>query len=266
MGFLKDVFGSGDDPKLGFTPIPQTPEATESRKRLFELAKGEPPEVPRQQIAPLPPVTEERETARATAKELVQPQDFMSLPEVQAIIGEAKTTGNILANRVGRMLKSAGALTSTPGRDILGRTVKQVEQGITSQLAPFAMEDRARRERMIPILEQLGLTEEERERAISQAELSAIFQQELTESQQLETFTIPLLKSIINLQPGVQPTVEKEGLSTASSIGKALMPVLSTALLSSLMGGGGTAGGQGSNVAISGSSFRNPQAVYGAPA
>jgi len=38
------------------------------------------------------------------------------------------------------------------------------------------------------------------------------------------------------------------------------------ALLGGLLGGGAGVGGQGSSVAISGSNFANPQAVYGAPA
>ena len=239
MGFLKDVFGGGDDPKLKFTTLPQTKEATESRKRLFELATGEPPDVPRQQIAPLPERTEERTLARTTAKELIQPTDFMSLPEVQGIIQEARVTGDLLANRLSRMLQASGNLTSTTGRDVLGRAVTDVQKSLASSLAPFASEERQRRTNLIPMLESLGLTEELQKQGFTQDELNALFQQEFTESKQLETFTIPLLKSIIGLQPGIQPTIEKEGLSTASSIGKATLPTLLQAILSGALSGGG---------------------------
>ena len=230
----------GDKPATTtFGTIPQTKEAEESRKRLFELATGEPPEVPRQQIAPLPQVTEERQLARETAKELVQPQDFLSLPEVQGIIQEARTTGNLLANRLSRMLQASGGLTATTGRDVLGRAVTEVQKSLASSLAPFAMEERARRTSLIPILESLGLTEEERRRGISQAELDALFQQEFTEAQQLQTFTIPLLKSIIELQPGVQPIIQGQQPSTISQFAPLIGPLLSA----TLAGGAGGAGG-----------------------
>jgi hypothetical protein len=245
MGFLKDVFGGGDDPELTFKTVPQTPGATESRKRLEELAFGEPPDVPRQKIAPLPARTEERDIARTTAKELIAPQDIFSLPEVQGIIQEARVTGDLLANRLSRMLQASGNLTSTTGRDVLGRAVTDVQKNLAASLAPFASEERRRRTSLIPVLETLGLTEEERERAIGQAEFDALFQQESTESKQLETFIIPLLKSIIELQPGQQPIIQKEGLSTASSLGKAFMPMLmqlGAAGLSGGLSGGGQTG------------------------
>ncbi|KKN73475.1 hypothetical protein LCGC14_0400500 [marine sediment metagenome] len=200
MGFRETVFGGRETIK--FKPIPQSKEAEEARKKLFGLATGEPPAVPRREIAPLPPVTEERQLARTTAKELIQPQDFLSLPEVQGIILEARETGDLLANRLGRMLQSAGALTTTGGRDVLGRVTTDVSKRLASSLAPFAAEERARRTSLIPILESLGLTEELRAQGFTQAELDALFQQETIESQQLQTFTIPLLRSIISDQPG----------------------------------------------------------------
>lgn len=223
---------AGGDKKtgVGFATIPQTPEATESRKRLFELATGEPPDVPRQKIAPLPPRTEERELARTTAKELIRPQDFMSLPEVQGIIQEARVTGDLLANRLSRMLQASGNLTSTTGRDVLGRAVTDVQKSLAASLAPFASEERQRRTNLIPMLESLGLTEEERERLITQAGLDVEFQQEFAESKQLETFTIPLLKDIIGLQPGVQPVIQGQQPSSISQFAPLIGPLLTSIL------------------------------------
>jgi len=225
--------GSGG---VSYSEVPETEEAKKARKRLFELSQGQPPEVPLRKIAPLEPMTEERQVARETAMELVQPQDFLSLPEVQGIIQEATTTGNLLANRLGRMLQSAGALTSTPGRDVLGRAVTDVQKSLSASLAPFASEERARRTSLIPVLEGLGLTEEERKRLYTQAGLEAEYEQDLAESKQLETFTIPLLQSIIGLQPGVQPFITggtgSTGLEQMSGI---IGPLLATAL----SGGGG---------------------------
>lgn len=216
--------------KTTFKTVPQTKEATESRKRLFELATGEPPDVPRQKIAPLPPRTEERGLARTTAKELIQPQDIFSLPEVQGIIQEARVTGDLLANRLSRMLQATGNLTSTTGRDVLGRAVTEVQKSLVASLAPFASEERRRRTSLIPVLETLGLTEEERGRAISQAEFDALFQQEFAESKQLETFTIPLLESIIGLQPGVQPVIQGQQPSSISQFAPLIGPLLTSVL------------------------------------
>lgn len=221
---------SGGAAGTTFQPIPQTKEATAARKKLFALATGEPPEVPRREIAPLPPVTEERQLARETVKELAAPQDIFSLPEVQGIIQEATVTGNLLANRLSRMLQSAGGLTATTGRDVLGRAVTDVQKNLASSLAPFAMEERARRTGLIPVLESLGLTEEERGRGVSQAQLDALFQQQLTESQQLQTFNIPLLQSIIGLQPGVQPIIQGQQPSTISEYAPLIGPLLASVL------------------------------------
>lgn len=240
MGLFDFLGGGDDDNKVKFLTVPQTPGAKKSRAELERLAFGEPPGVPRREIAPLPPVTEERELARTTAKELIQPQDIFALPEVQGIIQEARQTGNLLANRLSRMLQASGALTSTPGRDVLGRAVTDVQKSLAASLAPFASEERARRRGLIPTLESLGLTQEERERGISQAEFDALFQQQFTESQQLETFTIPLLKSIIGLQPGVVPTIPTEGASAISQLAPLIGPILG-----GVLSGGQTAGQTG---------------------
>ncbi len=223
----KEKGGGGSGSQVNFPSIPQTPGAKKARTKLEEFAFGQPPDVPIQKIAPLTPQTEERKLARTTAKELIQPQDIFSLPEVQGIILEARQTGDLLGNRLARMLQSAGSLTSTPGRDILGRAVTDVQKSLAASLAPFASGERARRERLIPILENLGLSEEDRERLIQQAEFDAQFQQETTQAGQLESFTIPLLKSIIGLQPGVQPIIEGRQPSSLTELAPLIGPLLS---------------------------------------
>ena len=200
MGFRETVFGGKDEVK--FEGIPQSPEATEARRRLSEISEGPLPEIPLRQIAPVQPLGEERTLARDTAKELIQPQDFFQLPEVQGIIRETKEAGDLLSNRLLRVLQKSGSLTSTPGRDILGRSTTDVEQRIASSLAPFAAEERARRTGLIPTLENLGATREGELRGVEQAELSAIFEKETIESRQIQDFLLPLLRSIIQLQPG----------------------------------------------------------------
>lgn len=258
--------GGGGGGSVSYSRPPETKEVTEARRLLFDLATREvpiepgtegqeltgiwgsalkaakageptttrvirePPEVPLRGVAPVEPMGEEREAARETALDLIKPQDFFALPEVQGILLEAKESGNLLANRLGRMLQASGNITSTTGRDVLGRAVTDVQKKIAASLAPFAAEDRARRERLIPELERLGLTEELREQGFTQAQLDALFEKETIESRQLQEFTIPLLQSIITMQPDIQPIVRGEGTSTFSQltplIGETLKAIL----------------------------------------
>lgn len=222
----------------GIQTIPQTKEADEARKRILALAKGEPPDIPKREIAPLQPMTEERQLARETAKGALVPTeqgDFLSLPEVQGIIMEATQKGNLLANRLGRMLQASGSLTSTPGRDVLGRAVTDVQKNLASSLAPFASEQRGRAfaergriQNLIPVLEGLGLTEELRKRGFTQEQLDALFSQEYETSKQLETFTIPLLQSIIGSQPGAMVMPQQPSFLSENQalIGQILSAVL----------------------------------------
>lgn len=247
MGFLDKIFSS-EKKSVEFATIPQTEEAKKARAKLSELSEGPFPTIPRRKIAPLSPITEERKLARTTAKELIQPQDIFQLPEVQGIIQEVTEQGNLLTNRLGRGLQAAGAFVTTSGRDILGRAVTDVQQSLTAVLAPFAAEERRRRTGLIPVLEGLGLTEELRAQGFTQDELNALFQQETIESQQVQTFLIPLLQSIIGLQPGIQPIIQGGDPSIFSQVASAAGPILGAALLGSLLGpagGGGSAGTYG---------------------
>ena len=222
--------GDGGQAKVSFAAIPQSKEAVEARKRIAQFAFGEPPAVPVRGVAPVEPIGEERKLARETATELIKPQDFFALPEVQGILLEARESGDLLANRLGRMLQASGNITSTTGRDVLGRAVSDVQKRIAASLAPFAAEERGRRERLIPQLESLGLVEELRRQVVSQAELDALFQQRTTESRQLETFTIPRLKDIINLQAGQQPIVQGREPSTIAQFSPLIGPLLEAVL------------------------------------
>ncbi|MEE9354743.1 MAG: hypothetical protein V3U75_04060 [Methylococcaceae bacterium] len=245
-GLLGGLGGDdGGSAKVSFATIPQSPEAVEARKRIAQFAFGEPPDVPRRGVAPVEPIGEERQVARETALDLIKPQDFFALPEVQGIIQEAKRVGDLLSNRLGRMLQASGNLTSTTGRDVLGRTATDVQSRLAADLAPFAAEERGRRERLIPELERLGLTEELRKQGVTQAELDALFQQRTTESRQLETFTIPLLEKIIELQAGKQPIIKGQDPSTIAEFEPLIGP-----LLEAVLGRGGS-GGDGLSTSLS---------------
>ena len=238
--FAAGVFGGGADTSkassVSFQSVPETEQEKIARAGLLELGLNL-PEVPKREIAGLPPRTEERTLARTTAKELAGPQDFLSLPEVQGIIQEVTAKGNLLANRIARGLQAGGNITSSPGRDTLGRVVGEVEKALASALAPFAAEERARRERLIPRLEALGLTEEERARGVTQAEKDATFDQQLTELSLKTGFRKGLLESILKLQPAVQPIIQGGTPSSISQLAPLIGPLLSSVLNNS---GGGT--------------------------
>ena len=228
---------SGKKQEVEYSQVPETEEATKARKKLYEMATGPLPDIPKREIAPLPEMGEERQLARTTAKELVQPQDIFSLPEVQGIIQEARVTGDLLTNRLGRALQASGNITSTPGRDVLGRAVTEVQKSLASSLAPFAMEERGRRASMIPLLESLGLTEEMRGRGVTQAEFDALFEKLSTETNLPMTFTKPLLESVIGLQPPVQPIIQGQQPSAITQMAPLIGPMLSAAMMGK--GGGG---------------------------
>ncbi len=204
--------GGGGSPNLGFQQVPENKQVTAARKQLLALA-GQTPEVPLRGIAPKPAPTEERRLARETAissLEPMEPTDFRELPEVQAIIFEAKEAGDLLANRISRALKASGSFTSTPGRDVLARSVTDVQKSLTATLAPIAesqrnraFADRQRIQALIPVLEGLGMTVEAEELRRNQSILDAQFSQEHETAFLPQTFTAPILASILS---GSQPT------------------------------------------------------------
>ncbi len=229
IGGAVGAFAPGSEPsETEFRQVPETKQAQLARAKLFGLATGPSPEVPIRGIAPLAPQGEERRLARDTATELAKPVDIFSLPEVQGIIQEATTRGNLLANRIGRSLQISGTAASSGGRDILGRTATEVSKSIASQLAPFASQERQRRVQMVGILESLGLTEEERERATTQAGLDALFQQKIGQLNIETQFRPRLLESIIGLQPAVLPIIPGETPSSITEFAPLIGPLLSS--------------------------------------
>ena len=262
MGFRESLMGGRDSVK--FEVPPESESAKAARKTLDELSKGEFPTIPTREIAPLPEMSEERKLARDSATDLMQPTeqpDFMSLPDVQAIIGETVEQGNLLANRLGRGLQKTGGASATTGRDTLGRAVTDVQRSITAQLAPIAnaQRDRAfadtqRRQNLIPLLESLGITEEERNRVTDQAGLDALFNQKLAVSGQTQNFLIPLLEFLVTSQPTPVAYMQQGMPGIAEQAGAM------AGMASIFSGFGGGSGGNGGGVptsAFSSSAERN---------
>ena len=236
MGLFDSILGGGGGgSEVGFAGVPESEEVKKSRERLFELASGEPPDVPLRKRAPYEPIEFEK---------FPEQQDFMQLPEVQGIIQETKAGGDLLTNRLARMLQSAGSLTATSGRDVLGRAVTDVQKSLASSLAPFGLEQRALKERQFGVERAFDVSEQARRMGITEAEYTDRYQKELTESQQLQSFTIPLLQNIIGNQPAVQPYMT--GGAGQTSLG-GLSDILGPILAASMGGGGGATGGGGTS-------------------
>ena len=230
-------FLGGGDPeraKVQFAQAGETEQASAARAELFAT---ELPELPTRKIAPARELTEGQKTARTAATDILQ-EDFLSAPDVQALIQETIAQGNLLTNRVGRALQASGNITSTPGRDVLGRTVKQIEQSIVARLSPFAESARGRKLEAAKLLEGLEISDVERERIIQQAEFDADFAQKLQTVLQPFTLRKPLLESIIGLQPAQQPIITGGGASDPlGGFGDIIGP-----LLSNILKGGGNSG------------------------
>lgn len=227
--------GGGKSSKVDYSQVPETEEAIEAQRMLMEMATGPLPDIPLRGTAQLPQMGEERVQARTTAMEMIQPQDIFSLPEVQGIIQEAMTKGDLLTNRLGRALQASGSFTSTGGRDVLGRAVTDVQKSLAASLAPFASEERSRRASMIPVLESLGLTEEMQARGVSQSEMDALYNKLSTEWQLPLTYIKPFLDSILGNQPAVQPFIQGQQPSMISQ----MAPILGPMLTAAMQGGGG---------------------------
>ena len=203
--------GGGGGGGIQFAFPPESEEVKAARKRQAELGLGEVPDIPLRKIAPLEELGPERKVARETALELAKPVDIFSLPEVQGIIQETTAKGNLLTNRLGRILQTAGNITTTSGRDVLGRAVTDVQKSLASSLAPFAQAERERRRGLIPTLETLGLTEQLRKEGFTQDELDELFRQETTETFFPFNVQSPILSSIISNQPSAVPFIPGGG-------------------------------------------------------
>lgn len=236
VGGAAGGFAGGDreKAKVEFAKVPETEQAQAARAELFGLAAGELPDIPRREIAKAAPPTERRELARGEITRTLE-EDFFEAPDVQAIIAETVEQGNLLTNRIQRALRATGAITATPGRDILGRTVGKIQQSIVAALSPFAERARGRRLEAAKLLEGLELSDAERDRILRQAELDARFE-ELSKERMLPfTLRAPLLEAITGLQPAVQPIVTGGGATDPlGGFGGIIGP-----LLSSILRGGG---------------------------
>ena len=280
------LFGSDD------VEIDIPPQVTEGMNFLASLL-GQAPTIPRQQIAGLSPAEQQAQESlsqllgmpptgegfAAASSELMRTVggiDITQDPFFGAAAQTALEAGQLETNRVGRGLQLTGNLSSTSGRDVLGRSVAQTQSNILNTLAPFAEAERGRQFAAAGqlagldalsqdlLLNQInaGATVGAQPRLIEQATADAEFRQ------QLQQVLFPF-----DVQAGIASNLVSGGGQFATisggdpSLFSQIAPVLGMAALGFASGGAGTAAaGSGASAGSGfGGSFVNPMAVYGSP-
>ncbi len=216
-------------------------------------------------------------TAIGQAGDIAKGTDVTQLPEFKGTMDKILEQGRLDAQGIARGLQIRGAATGTPGRDILGRSVTGTQERLFAAATPFLESERNRRLSGTGLLGSLAGQEEagqvsristgagvaSMQRVIQQMIQDAQFQKELADIQFKFQTQPDILGRILSNSTGV---ITGGGPSDFSTYG----PIIASAI-GGLAGGpagaaaGGAIGGQGSSVNISGSSFSNPQAVFGAP-
>lgn len=286
MGFLTGLFGSNtsSSPASQITQIPENPDVAAARSLLYKIAaQGAPalqaegklaptPEIPKQPVVGLTDwekyaqdllgkyagrqEPESSRLARETATNVLkEPTDITQLPEYQAVLADTYAKGNQLINRLGRSLQLSGNMSTTSGRDVLGRAATDVQQSLVSSLAPYAAQERANRLNMISLANQLGQQYEnmpletisalrnfDLTRTLAEQEAMSGYNQQLAQLNYPYQTSVPLLTSVLaGQQPGVM--IGGQGAQGPSMFSQ-LLPLLGP-LLGGLMGGmgGGSSGG-----------------------
>ena len=192
--------------------------------------------------------------------------DIQSDPYFGAVSREALAAGQLETNRVGRGLQLTGNLSSTSGRDVLGRSVAQTQSNVANALAPYAEAERGRQfasagqlagldalsQEMLMNQINMGATVGAQPRLIEQAGADAEFRQ------QLQQVLFPY-----EVQGGIASNLVSGGgqFATVSggdpSLFSQIAPVLGMAALGFATGGAGLAAAGGTAGSMSGT-LMNP--------
>lgn len=146
--------------------------STKARGYIEGLYKGGTPNIPLQRIAEMSPQEQaamgilskylgSESQARKLATELATttattPVDITEIPEYKGVLNKVLEEGRLEANRLGRTLQQTGGAESTPGRDILGRSVDATTEKALAALAPYALAERNKRYNAISLLNTLA--------------------------------------------------------------------------------------------------------------
>lgn len=195
------------------TQAPEPAEVGESRRFQADLLRAGTPDIPTRGIADLSDLerigislatdfanaglSPERQISIDEAVKLATAStDISGQADVQAILKTVLDEGNLIANRVGRGLQLTGNATSTTGRDVLGRTVADIEANALTALSPLLESARNRKLSAVSLLDSITRGGEASElnrinvatgvgalpRGIEQARETATFEQRLREA------------------------------------------------------------------------------------
>ncbi len=154
MGFF-----SGTSDKLEFSE-PETSKA--ARKRIEAISQISPSGIPQQGIAPFSELEQQAialageflrdDTGEITVDraidvtvQIAEQKIDLNTPEIQGIIQEVRKTGDLALNRIGRQLQATGTLSTTAGRDIIGRSISETELRTAGALQPILADFRGKR-------------------------------------------------------------------------------------------------------------------------
>ncbi len=154
MGFF-----SSKSKKVKFVE-PQT--SIDARKRIEAISQTDPSGIPGREIAPLSELEQQAiqlageflrdpsgevsiDKAIDVATQIAEQKIDLNAPEIQGIIQEVRKSGNLELNRISRQLQATGTLSTTAGRDIIGRSISETELRTAGALQPILAEFRGRR-------------------------------------------------------------------------------------------------------------------------
>lgn len=129
-------------------------QSKEAKKRLLKIAETPETDITRRQIAGLSDLEKQAfdlaeqflqddtgeitiDKAIEVATQMAERQVDFNDPEIQGIIQEVRKTGDLALNRIGRGLQLQGAASTTAGRDVLGRSIKETELATAGALSPI---------------------------------------------------------------------------------------------------------------------------------
>lgn len=88
------------------------------------------------------------------------PVDVTKIPEFRGVLNKIIEQGQLETGRLGRGLQRTGMATSSPGRDILGRSITGTQERMVGALAPFAEAERGRQFGAISLVGQFAEAED----------------------------------------------------------------------------------------------------------
>ncbi len=154
MGFFS---GTSDKVEF-FEPV----RSREAAKKIATIAETSPEGIPLRGIAEFSELEQQAialageflrdDTGEITvdraidvAVQIAEQKIDLNTPEIQGIIQEVRKTGDLALNRIGRQLQATGTLSTTAGRDIIGRSISETELRTAGALQPILADFRSRR-------------------------------------------------------------------------------------------------------------------------